>query len=71
MRIKRLLFLLAALAISLPLFSQEYIGDSCIALLVGKKASSDGFVMTFQTCDPLPHLASPGGQILAPVGMGF
>ena len=28
MRIKRLLFLLAALAISLPLFSQEYIGDS-------------------------------------------
>ena len=28
MRIKRLLFLLAALAISLPLFSQEYVGDS-------------------------------------------
>ena len=47
---KRLLFLLAALAISLPFFSQEYIGDSCIALLVGKKASSDGSVMTSHTC---------------------
>ena len=41
MRIKRLLFLLAALTISLPLFSQEYVGDSCTALLVGKKASSE------------------------------
>ena len=29
---KRLFFLLAALAISLPLFSQEYVGDSCTAL---------------------------------------
>ena len=48
---KRLLFLLAALAIFLPLFSQEYIGDSCTALLVGKKASSDGSVMTSHTCD--------------------
>ena len=66
---KRLLFLLAALAISLPLFSQEYIGYSCIALLVGKKAPSDGSVMTSHTC--VPHLASPGGQILVPVGMGF
>ena len=68
---KRLLFLLAALAISLPLFSQEYVGDSCTALLVGKKASSDGSVMTSHTCDPLPHLASPGGQILAPVRDGL
>ena len=68
---KRLLFLLAALAISLPLFSQEYIGYSCIALRVGKKAPSDGSVMTSHTCDPLPHLACPGGQILVPVGMGF
>lgn len=50
---KRLLLsLLAALAISLPLFSQEYVGDSCTALLVGKKASSDGSVMTSHTCDP-------------------
>ena len=48
---KRLLSLLAALAISLPLFSQEYIGDSCTALMVGKKASSDGSVMTSHTCD--------------------
>lgn len=49
---KRLLLsVLAALAISLPLFSQEYIGDSYIALLVGKKASSDGSVMTSHTCD--------------------
>ena len=48
---KRLFFLLAALAISLPLFSQEYVGDSCTALLVGKKASSDGSVMTSHTCD--------------------
>ncbi len=71
MRIKRLLFLLAALAISLPLFSQEYVGDSCTTLLVGKKASSDGFVMTFHTCDPLPHLASPGRQIPAPVRDGL
>ena len=68
---KRLLFLLAALAISIFLFSQEYIGYSCIALLVGKKASSDGSVMTSHTYDPLPHLASPGGQILVPVGIGF
>ncbi len=42
MRIKRLLFLLAALAISLPLFSQEYVGDSCTALLVGKVGDPGG-----------------------------
>ena len=49
---KRILSLLATLAICLPLFSQEeYIGDSCTALMVGKKASTDGSVMTSHTCD--------------------
>ena len=56
---KRLFFLLAALAISLPLFSQEYVGDSCTALLVGKKASSDGSVMTSHTCDGRPSFGAP------------
>lgn len=35
---KRLLLsLLAALAISLPLFSQEYVGDSCCRFLLSSK----------------------------------
>ena len=35
----------------LPLYSQEYVGDSCTSIMVGRLASSDGSVITSHTCD--------------------
>ncbi len=49
--IKRILSLLAALVISFPLFSQEFDGQSCTSIMVGRKASADGSVITSHTCD--------------------
>ena len=51
--VKRILSLLAVLVISFPLFSQEYefSGQSCTSIMVGRKASADGSVITSHTCD--------------------
>ena len=48
---KRTLLLLAFAAICCPLFSQEYDGQSCTSIMVGRKASTDGSVITSHTCD--------------------
>ncbi len=48
---KRILSFLAVLAICLPLRSQEFDGQSCTSIMVGRKASTDGSVMTSHTCD--------------------
>ena len=48
---KRILFSLAALAVSFSLLAQEFDGQSCTSIMVGRKASADGSVMTSHTCD--------------------
>ena len=49
---KRTLLLLTAIAVIIPLHAQEeYIGQSCTSIMVGKKASTDGSVITSHTCD--------------------
>ena len=48
---KRTLLLLAVVAFCCPLFSQEYDGQSCTSIMVGRKASTDGSVITSHTCD--------------------
>ena len=48
---KRFFSLLAALAIGSLLFAQEFDGQSCTSIMVGRKASTDGSVMTSHTCD--------------------
>ena len=49
---KRLLASLGVLVIAiLPLFAQEFDGQSCTSIMVGKKASADGSVITSHTCD--------------------
>ena len=48
---KRFFSLLAALAIGSLLSAQEYDGQSCTSIMVGRKASTDGSVMTSHTCD--------------------
>ncbi len=49
---KRTLLLLTAIAVIIPLHAQEeYIGQNCTSIMVGKKASTDGSVMTSHTCD--------------------
>ena len=49
---KRFLTLIAAsLVIALPLRSQEYDGQSCTSVMVGRLASTDGSVITSHTCD--------------------
>ena len=49
---KRYFALLAAsLVIALPLRSQEYDGQSCTSVMVGRLASTDGSVITSHTCD--------------------
>lgn len=50
------LYLLLALLIGAPLFAQiqkgdEWFGESCTSIMVGKKASADGSVITSHTCD--------------------
>ena len=39
---KRLFTLLLTIIFVLPLYAQEFDGQSCTALMVGKKASADG-----------------------------
>ena len=48
---KKILLLLAAAILSLSLFGQEFDGASCTSIMVGRKASTDGSVMTSHTCD--------------------
>ena len=48
---KKLLLILAAAILSLSLFGQEFDGASCTSIMVGRKASTDGSVMTSHTCD--------------------
>ena len=48
---KRFFSLLAALAIGSLLSAQEFDGQSCTSIMVGRKASTDGSVMTSHTCD--------------------
>ena len=48
---KRTLFFLAVVAFCCPLFAQEYVGQNCTSIMVGRKASVDGSVITSHTCD--------------------
>ena len=48
---KRISLLLAALAICLQISAQEFSGQSCTSIMVGRKASVDGSVITSHTCD--------------------
>lgn len=48
---KRILSLLIALQMLLPLLAQEFNGESCTSIMVGRKASADGSVVTSHTCD--------------------
>ena len=48
---KRFFTLVAALAIGSLLSAQEFDGQSCTSIMVGRKASNDGSVMTSHTCD--------------------
>ena len=48
---KRFFSLVAALAIGSLLSAQEFDGQSCTSIMVGRKASTDGSVMTSHTCD--------------------
>lgn len=48
---KKILLILVAAALSLTLFGQEFDGASCTSIMVGRKASTDGSVMTSHTCD--------------------
>ena len=48
---KRILFIVTALALCLSLSAQEYDGQSCTSIMVGRKASADGSVITSHTCD--------------------
>ena len=49
---RRLLSILASFILVLPLSAQEeYPGQSCTSIMVGRKASSDGSVITSHTCD--------------------
>ena len=47
---KRFFFLIAAL-LPLSLGAQEFDGQSCTSIMVGRMASSDGSVITSHTCD--------------------
>ena len=48
---KRILFILAGLSLSLALVAQEFDGQNCTSIMVGKLASTDGSVITSHTCD--------------------
>ena len=51
MKNKFILFFLTVLALGFPLGAQEYDGQSCTSIMVGRKASVDGSVITSHTCD--------------------
>ena len=48
---KRILFILAGLSFSLALVAQEFDGQNCTSIMVGRLASTDGSVITSHTCD--------------------
>ena len=48
---KKFLSLIAILLISVPLSAQEFDGDCCTSIMVGRLASADGSVITSHTCD--------------------
>ena len=50
---RRLFILIALVAVTLPLRAQteEYPGQSCTSIMVGRLASTDGSVITSHTCD--------------------
>ena len=50
---KKILILIAALALSATAFSQDWetAGLDCTSIAVGRLASADGSVMTSHTCD--------------------
>ena len=48
---KRFLFILAGLSFTLLLAAQEFDGQNCTSIMVGKLASTDGSVITSHTCD--------------------
>ncbi len=48
---KHHIFSLLLLTVCLPLFAQEYVGENCTSIMVGRHASTDGSVITSHTCD--------------------
>ena len=48
---KKILFVLAGLCVSLTLLAQEFDGQNCTSIMVGRLASTDGSVITSHTCD--------------------
>ena len=48
---KRTLLVLTSLSLSLALVAQEFDGQNCTSVMVGKMASTDGSVITSHTCD--------------------
>ena len=48
---RKLLSLFLFLSALIPLSAQEYVGQSCTSIMVGRKASADGSVITSHTCD--------------------
>ncbi|MBO4476498.1 MAG: C69 family dipeptidase [Bacteroidales bacterium] len=48
---KRIIIATAFIMSFLPLSAQEYVGQSCTSIMVGRLASADGSVITSHTCD--------------------
>ena len=48
---KKLILLLSSLLLVIPVYSQEFDGQSCTSIMVGRLASADGSVITSHTCD--------------------
>ena len=48
---KKLFALIAVFSLLLPAQAQEFDGQSCTSIMVGRKASADGSVITSHTCD--------------------
>ena len=48
---KKILFVLAVLCVSLTILAQEFDGQNCTSIMVGRLASTDGSVITSHTCD--------------------
>ena len=48
---KKILFVLAGLCVSLAILAQEFDGQNCTSIMVGRLASTDGSVITSHTCD--------------------
>ena len=48
---KKLILYLSSLLLVIPVFAQEFDGQSCTSIMVGRLASTDGSVITSHTCD--------------------